>query len=89
MSDYGLPPMLSKRQAAEFFGVSMKAVERMLTDGTLPFTKLGKSRSSPIRISRDQMLQELGLISRGTSRRRRRVGDAEYHRVMAQMGGGS
>lgn len=83
---FDLPPMLTKQQACEFLQVSPKSLERMLSDGTLPFTKLGKSRSTPVRIPRDQMLRELGLISRSSIRRHRRVADAEYHRVMAQMG---
>ncbi len=81
---FGLPAMLRKREAAEFLGVSLRAVDRMLDDGTLPSVKLGAAHSAPVRIPRDLMLEKFGLAT--PERPRRRAGGTEHERLMLKLG---
>lgn len=78
--------MPTKRQVREFLQWSDSALDRALASGRIKFIKLGDGMSAPVRIPRDQLLEDLGLVEKQPSRRRRdRQADAEGHRAAARF----
>jgi len=85
MSD--LPSMLTPSQACAFLQCSRRTLDRMLADGSVPYAKLARGKSAPVRIPRAGLMESLGLESKRTQRRRSRSADAEFHRAMASLRG--
>lgn len=48
---------LTKEEAAEFLGISVRAVERLITNREVAFYKFGESKSSSIRLSESDLLK--------------------------------
>lgn len=85
MSDHPLPPMLTVVQACELLGCGRRTLTRMMHDGAIRWSKLGRGRSAPIRIVRDSLLAAVGLESRSGQQRRHSAAEAEYHQAMAAI----
>ena len=84
---FGLPALLTKAQARDFLQWSASALDRALATGRIRSIKLGKGKSAPVRIPRDALLEDLGLVEGQHRRRRRdRQADAELHRAAARFG---
>ncbi|MCZ6887914.1 MAG: hypothetical protein O7H39_05410 [Gammaproteobacteria bacterium] len=78
---------MTKRQAREFTQLSASALDRTLAAGRIRSIKLGEGRSAPVRIVRDQLLVDLGLIENQPRRRRRdRQAERELHAAAARFG---
>ena len=84
---FNLPPMPTKRQVREFLQWSDSALNRALAAGRIKSIKLGSGKSAPVRIPRDQMLEDVGLIENVPSRRRRNLqAEREKHAAAARFG---
>ena len=66
---YGLPPVITVEQAAEFLGVDVKTVYSAIRAGDLPAGKLGRRR---VLILRDALLEWLRSERRVPPGRRRK-----------------
>ena len=82
-----LPPLLTVQGAAQFLSMSPKAIRRAIANGSLPSIKVGRARSSPVRVVRDEMLARFGLLPTSELGRRRRAANTEYARCMAGLSG--
>ena len=79
--------LMTPAQVCTLLQCSRKTLDRLLAAGDVPYIKLGRGRSAPVRIARDALMQSLGLESGRQQRRRRRQADAEFHRAMASLRG--
>ena len=59
-----LPPLSTKKQVAEFRGVSVPYVTRLITDGRLQCFKFGDTKQADVRISRQHVANYLRSCER-------------------------
>lgn len=82
------PPMLTRGQLREILQVKNGTIARMVTEGLIRPIKLGSGRSAPVRFSRDDLMNALGLgTPAAIVHRRRKAATAELHLVQAMTGG--
>lgn len=77
-----LPPVLTKQQAAALCQISPSTLMRRVNDGTIVSATLGTT----VRIPRDPLLVQLGLVSGRSQRRQSRQAVHEAHQAAARFG---
>jgi excisionase family DNA binding protein len=81
------PLLLTVPQAAELLQLSRRSVDRRIAAGDIAVARLGKGPRAPVRVVRDALLADLGLIGKADTRRRARQARAEQHAALAATRG--